>query len=170
MLQDFRKEKEQHFLVDAALNEVIEGKQGTKIRIPSNSFCFLDGKPANGLVTITLIEAYNNADIILQNLTTTSNGQLLETAGMINLQATSQGQELKLKPDAKLTVALPNANETLAEGMELFYGNRDTTNTMNWEATNIAYTNEFEENTIDWSKLQLDLSALQVIDLSLIHI
>ncbi|MGB1207184.1 MAG: OmpA family protein [Chitinophagales bacterium] len=166
VLQDFRKKKEQHFLVDAAINEVIEGKQGTKIRIPAGSFSFLDGKPANGLLTITLTEAYNNADIILQNLTTTSNGQLLETGGMINVQASSKGQELKLKPDAKLTVALPNKTAELAEGMELFYGDRTTDNdVMNWEATNIAYTNEFEENTIDWSKLQLDLSAFKAIDI-----
>jgi len=85
------RKPDQLFTIDPTQDQIITGKEGTIIRIPANSLVNEKGKVVTSPVTIRLTECYNLTDMILNKLSTSSNGQLLETAGMINVEATSGG-------------------------------------------------------------------------------
>lgn len=103
---------------------VIKGKKGTIIRIPQNAFCFNNGVAVTSEITIELIEVYTKSDMILNNIQTTSNQQLLETAGMIYIKAFSQNMELTLGERKPLTIEFPTKQHK-RDDMNVFYG--DTT-------------------------------------------
>jgi len=61
----------------------IIGKNGTKISIPKNSFVDKNGNAVTGKINFELKEALTLADMVMGNLTTLSNGKILQTGGMI---------------------------------------------------------------------------------------
>ena len=70
---------------------------------------------------------------MIAGLATTSNHQLLETGGMINIKVTSKisNDSCILKPGKNITIALVNSETSSVEGMQLFNGVHDSTN-INW--------------------------------------
>ena len=57
--------------------------KGARLRIPAGVF-----KAAGGQVRLEIKEAYSTTDMLLAGLSTTSNGRLLKSGGMIYLDAT----------------------------------------------------------------------------------
>lgn len=118
----------------------IEGKQGTVIFFPANSFVYTNGKPVNGEIEINLEEYYSVSDIISNNLSTLSDSLLLESGGMINIKATSKGKEVQINPSMSYVVCFPKKGK---KEMELFYGNKNSNGELNWKLENAAnYQNE----------------------------
>ena len=58
--------------------------------------------------------------MLLANLPTVSNGQLLETGGMLFLEAKQGTTDLKLKDDRAIEISFPKTNKR--EDMQLFLG------------------------------------------------
>jgi hypothetical protein len=56
---------------------------------------------------------------------------MLETAGMVNVIATSNGEELQLKKESPYTVEFPK--KTKKDDFHLFYGERTADGNINWE-------------------------------------
>lgn len=81
------------FSIDPTADTTIFGKLGTRIFIGADVFQFADGSPANTAVKIEVQEIYNQADMILADLSTTSNDQVLESQGMLNISANSDGKK-----------------------------------------------------------------------------
>lgn len=113
----------QQYSIDPARNTRLTGQQGTTVWIPAGSLVLPDGRQPAGPVTVVLEEAYERQDMLLKGLHTSSGGRLLETGGMIYLEATAGGQPLQLSTGQGLIVALPTAEPL--EGMELFNGTVD---------------------------------------------
>ena len=109
---------------------VINGKKGTIVRIPPNSFVDSDGKIVKSEVTIELIEIYTKSDMILNNVQTISDQELLETGGMIYIVATSQNGKLELKKNSFYTVKFPTDKKQ--KDMNIFYGDTTSAN-INWQ-------------------------------------
>lgn len=132
-----RKEAQQLFSFSAQKGKFIQGKNGIQIDIPENSFLGPDGRPYQGQVSLVLQEALSMKDMILQNLSTTSNGELIETGGMIYLAAKGEnGEELSLAEGKDLTVGFPGAAAALP-GMQIFQGpnTADPHAEINWQPT-----------------------------------
>jgi hypothetical protein len=121
----------QTFSIDPSLEQTITGKQGTILVFPANSLVDKNGKTPKGKVQISLTECYEMADMIMNRLSTTSNGKMLETAGMVNVIATSNGEELQLKKESPYTVEFPK--KTKKDDFHLFYGERTADGNINWE-------------------------------------
>ena len=114
-------------------NRVIEftAAEGTKIKIPANSFIYGTGDAPTGDITIAITEFYSMLDIIKQNLTTTANGQVLESAGMINIEASRNNNALQLKGGALMEVQFAERENN--DGFGLFYGNVNRgSDVINW--------------------------------------
>lgn len=127
-----KKYAQKHSL-NAKRGKVINGRRGTVIHIPPQAFETLDGQEATGEINIDLQEAHTYGDMILQNLATVSNGEQLETGGMVRITATNaNGQTLRLKKGKDIFVSLPNPNANTA-GMLVFTGERDGHENMNWD-------------------------------------
>ncbi|WCL80920.1 cell envelope biogenesis protein OmpA [Saprospira sp. CCB-QB6] len=132
-----RKKAQQFFSFSAQKGKFIQGKEGIQIDIPANSFLLANGKTYQGQVSLVLQEALSMKDMILQNLTTTSNGELIETGGMIYLAAKGEnGEELRLAEGKKITLGFPGTAAALP-GMQIFQGPHTANphSDINWQAT-----------------------------------
>ncbi len=127
-LYDLLEQEKQTFCINPNRDTLLILNQGTIIVVPAGSF----KTQSNECVLLKTKEIYKYSDMIMENLSTTSNGRLLETAGMVYTEATDQdGNRLDLNFDAEITIMIPT--DTLREDMKLFTGQRDSeTNQMNW--------------------------------------
>jgi len=121
----------QDFLIDQTNFSFITGAQGTKLYIPPSVFMINDSTPYEGAVKIELREVYDQSQMIFANFSTTSNGQPLESAGMIYWNATMEnGMPLQLDSGASISVVMPREGTTA--GYQLFTGSVND-GVMNWQ-------------------------------------
>jgi hypothetical protein len=120
----------QTFSISADKDTTIEGKSGTVLFIPKNTFVNEKGNTVNGQINIQFKEALTITDIILANLTTTSNGDFLQSGGMIFITATSDNNKLEIAPDKYIGVIMPT--DTVQNGMNVFSGTQDSVG-INWQ-------------------------------------
>lgn len=113
------------FTISSKNDTTIFGNQGTRLFIEKGTFQFNDGTLVNDSINIELKEFYKMSDIILANLSTESNGNLLETAGMLQISAKSKGQEVKIASDKRIVVHFPKQKNS-NKSMNLFYGNNNS--------------------------------------------
>lgn len=120
----------QTFDIDSKIDNVIEGKNGTIIVCPKGCFMDAKGKIVEDNVKIELSEALLLEDMLLSNLTTTSNGMQLETDGMIYFNATANGEQLSINKENPIHIEIPTAEKKA--GMMAYKGVRDDKGNMNW--------------------------------------
>lgn len=140
------KKQSQKRKVNTEKSASIIFKEGTKILIPANAF--LDaktGKPVIGKIDLEVKEFYKLSDILMANLTTKSNDKILETGGMLYIDATLNGSELKLKPEKSINIVFKNSGK---ERMQLFYG-EELDNRINWKLNEELESIEVNEVTIE---------------------
>jgi len=113
-------------------DNVIEGEYGTFIAFPKGCFLNSGGDVVSENIKIELAEALSLSEMLLSNLTTTSNGKLLETGGMIFLNATSDGEQLSINKDVPIYIEMPTKN--IKPDMMAYTGVRDSVGNMNWIA------------------------------------
>jgi mono/diheme cytochrome c family protein len=118
------------FVVRPGRDTLLRTAGGTLLFIPRNGFQRPDGTPAGGPVHVTLREALTPADLVLAHLTTTSDGRMLESGGMVFVDANEAGQTLRINPGAPLRVSLPTAQPL--RGMQVFTGRPDAAGRLNW--------------------------------------
>ncbi len=120
----------QDFELDADKDNVLEGKEGTVIVFPKGCFKDGNGNIVEGKVKVEMAEALNAADMLLSNLNTTADGKLLETGGMVYLNATANGEQLSINKDIPVHIEIPT--EERKPGMMAYKGIRDENGNMNW--------------------------------------
>lgn len=118
------------FTIDPKEDNIVEGAQGSIVFIPQGALLDKNGNPAKGEVKIELAEALTIEDMVTSNLTTTSNGKLLQTGGMLYLNATANGEPLHIDTTKPLRIEIPT--DTKIEGMQAYRGIRDSAGNMNW--------------------------------------
>lgn len=122
------------YCIDNTRDTFLVCEKGTVVRIPA--FCFSREKKQS-CTTVSVLEALSMSDMLLQNLSTESNGRLLETGGMVDIHAFDpKGNELKLIDRKELTFYFPT--DSVSNDFETFYGERDTSvfQTVNWHYPN----------------------------------
>lgn len=122
----------QEFVVKNKRDTTIEGKKGIKVLIPKNCF---DLPNPNAEVKVELKEYTNTCDFVFANLTTGSNGKMLESGGTIYINATSEGKNVSLKKGQKLSLAFPTGKAKPKPGMQTFYGEKAEDGSINWKPT-----------------------------------
>lgn len=134
----------QHFVIDGAAPAQVVGSEGTKILFRANSFVDRDGKNISVPVDIELKEYYGMNDLLLNNLILSEERQMLDTKGIISVNAKVQGQEVKLKDGERVNVEFPFAKGK-KDKYSFYYGNKDADGQVNWlAATDANQTLNFE--------------------------
>jgi len=106
-------------LIDPQKDNMIQGDMGIGVQIPANALTDPEGRPIEGTVNFALAEALSNEQFLKEQLNTSSNGELLETGGMIKVTATLEnGTELQLKDNAPIIVTIPT--DFQKQGMQTF--------------------------------------------------
>lgn len=118
----------QKLKIDTQKDTAIVCKEGTKLNIKANSFVNENNDLVTGKIELSVTEYYKLSDMLLANLSTTSNGKPLETGGMLHIEAFKGDELLKLK--APIEIEFPT--NTKKEGMQIFNGEWEDGN-VNWE-------------------------------------
>lgn len=121
----------QNFTVNPKQDNVIQGAKGTVVVLPKGCFINVNGEVVEGDVTIELAEALTMDDMVTSNLTTTADGKMLETGGMLYISATANGEQLSINKNNPLYIEVPTTKKK--PGMMLYQGVRDTLGNMNWK-------------------------------------
>lgn len=109
------------FDIDNANDTIIETKDGVVFAIPANAF-------SNNNIQLEIKTALTPEDIIKSGLSTMSNGDLLQTAGMFSIKGFAGDKELSLLKE--IAVSVP-AKE-ISPAMQLFDGVPDSAGKINW--------------------------------------
>ncbi|WBM74548.1 OmpA family protein [Saprospira grandis] len=159
----------QEFWINPNRDTLIFGANGSQLFIPAGSFVRANGQAlSDDKVKIELREALSLNDMWMQNLQTVAPGhELIETGGMVNIQAQDLNNEaLQLAPKASLNLRLPS-DEPLNEGMQVFYADRDisqTTEDIVWEASGTKVKSfNFEKDPPTFKFNLLDLDSIRII-------
>lgn len=119
----------QEFCIDITRDTFLVGNKGTVVHYKANTIKATDIDCR--CFKLLLNEYFDNSDLILNNLTTTSDGQLLESGGMVRLQGFCDDKPYDLKTGQYLTVMVPA--DTILPGMKLLSANRESDSEyLNW--------------------------------------
>ncbi|MEL7223031.1 MAG: OmpA family protein, partial [Bacteroidota bacterium] len=119
----------QSFSISNLKDTVIQTSGGAFIYFPENGF-----NTDCNTIEIRIEELKNKKAMILSNVQTVSNGQLIYSDGMMDVSAYCDDQELSLNTDEKYTMLMPAKLEE--KGALGFYGVRDSdTQQLNWLPT-----------------------------------
>lgn len=119
--------------LDAHTGGSFYGNSGTRYVIPSDAFMTTSGIPVSGNVQIEVKEFLDRADMLFSKVLPVSNGDPLNSAGEVYINATQNGQPLIMNTGKYFRVNVPQGG-TPAPGMDLFFGAPINTqaNTVNW--------------------------------------
>ena len=109
------------FIVDADSSVSIHMQTGTQIQFQASSFETASGKPISGKIDIKVREFHTANELLRAGIPLTvdeTRKEVLQSAGMIELRAFKDGEELKLKPGRSGDVAL--AGFRPSEGYSLY--------------------------------------------------
>ncbi len=121
-------EKQTH-LINTSKDTVLYCINGSIIELTANIFADSLDNPITGVVELKIIEALSPDQILLANLTTTSNGEILETDGMIYISALQGKMSLKIKDSASISITIPT--DFVVSDMLIYQGIEDS-KCINW--------------------------------------
>lgn len=113
------KKEPNHFIIDNRKDTTLFCQEGTALQIPAGSL----GGNANVLFTVK--EIYKKSDMVLNQLSATSNKALLESGGMLQLTATVNDQPVEVVPNKPITVYMTDTSSYMQK-MQLFTGEKTT--------------------------------------------
>ena len=161
------KKEAQIISFNASEDYIVTLKEGTEISIPANAFInSKTQKEVTGNVSLEVTEYYKLSDIILADLSTKSDDQILETGGMLYIEAKKNDSNLKLKPGKELEIVFNNKGK---KDMQLFNGDK-ANGVMNWilpqsteimtgqfksTSQEVSLSSEYYENTDSYSNFEL---------------
>ena len=108
---------------------VLTAKKGLRVTVNPAALQKEDGTAVDGKINVSIIELTTSQDLFKSNAATVSNGRLLASGGSYFIGMECNGQKLRIKKGKNLQVEFPVIKENK---MQLFYGQRDTANNMNW--------------------------------------
>jgi hypothetical protein len=136
----------QEFNIDTRKDTTISCNEGTIIKIKALSF--LNQSTSEEVTTEVIFkvkEFYKISDILAARLTTQSNGSILETGGMLFLEAFSNGKPCILKKTAPIEISFPHTEKK--DSMILFEGNK-INNNINWQPMPLNAKKETTSTTV----------------------
>jgi hypothetical protein len=117
-LKNYTKES-QVFSIDNSKDTLIKCTNGTIIFLPYWSFEINKGES----IKLKVTEFYDNSNMILNGLSTASSGKILETGGMLKIEAFANNRKLSLAKRKKIILHFPKKEKDST--MSLFYGKVD---------------------------------------------
>ena len=122
---NYPEKESQYFLINPMRDTTIYGKEGTEIHIPPTALT------SRKLVSIKLKEFYSLADLMINDLSTVSDGEMIQTGGSIYLEAREHQTEKKvtINPNLGLDIAFTGGRED--PKMEVFIKDPHSAK-MNW--------------------------------------
>ena len=124
----------QFFDLDTIEMKEIIGERGTKIYFHRNAF----DVDSTDKISMELKEFYGISDLIKNNIRTlTKDNELLESSGVIYLNFTKNGEELKLKDSLAINVRFP---VNFSSQDKIFNGDKDSLGLISWSESDAYFS------------------------------
>ncbi len=129
----------QVFTVDVDLPVSILTESGTRVKIPANALVDANGNPVQGEVNISYREYHEPLEVLLSGIPMTFDSagarHQFQTAGMFELQAVKEGEEVFIKPGEKIKIEMQSMDD------ESDYNLYALDETQGWQNINTAPAN-----------------------------
>ncbi|WP_066221911.1 hypothetical protein [Formosa haliotis] len=150
----------QTFTCNSEKDTTLVCKEGTKLIMKKSSFLDKNKNIITGNIDLEVTEYYTLSDMILANLSTQSNGTLLETGGMLNIKAYQNNEPLHLAPNTTIEILFPTTSKK--EGMQLFTGTWDHEQ-INWKLQDeSAEEAENEKVAVQEEQVEVPFSIVEI--------
>lgn len=150
-----------HFSITNDRDTLVFGYDGTKLLIHAGTFLNSKGEEVKGAVDLVLKEAIKMSDIVLGGLTTLSNGEVLQSGGMLYVNATSQGEQLKMANGHFIEASVPAAQPDSM--MQLYRGEQASAGAaINWVEPKELKLNLVTDDTIPHTTLGCDSAVTYI--------
>ena len=127
---EVRKEAEE-FQIDPSRDTVLYCAEGTRLEVAAQTFASpRNGLAVSSLVTLKVTEYYRYADMLLAGLSTFSKRGLLESGGMLYVEALAKGESLEIAEGKEVQFGFPKQGQP--EDMKLFIGDWDRDEQVTW--------------------------------------
>lgn len=129
---DYQKNTKEFSISNFAKSR-LRTRDGSIIRIEPESFVYSDGSIVSEPITVITKYATTKNIAILEELTTIAGNEILESRGMMYINAFANGQQLQLAKPIKIEIEV----QAIEENFQPFQGNRNVnTGIMNWTLDN----------------------------------
>ena len=143
----------QKFTASPKKNSIITASKGLKIIVDPSVLEKEDGSKVDGKISVSIIELTNSNDLFRSNAATVSNGRLLASGGSYFIGMECNGKKLRIKNGKTMQINFPILTD---KEMELFYGERNDDNNMNWKRVGTNLIPEQDEQVLISDKSMLD--------------
>jgi hypothetical protein len=145
--------KPEIFIINNQRDTFLRCKKGSIVFVKAGSFHL--PKSCREIVTLKIKEAFLKSEMILDNLSTTSNGQIIETQGMMYTEANDcKGNKVNLLKGKDLVLMIPT--DTVNPEAKIFQGNRTPHDSiMNWTVNNTSVLRNFTIKRLDYCSDQI---------------
>ena len=138
----------QSFCVSPQQDTMLVGEKGTIIQIKKGDLAISECS----CVTILLNEYFDKSEMILNNMTTSSDGKQLESDGMIRIEALCNGKEVPLSAGRSISILIPT--DTILPGMKLFTAQRDSASQiLNWSGKMAGWPQSRNLDTLNYGRI-----------------
>jgi TonB family protein len=122
----------QKFTVNPAEPISVKASGGTRVIFEAGSFVSKSGTPVSEPIELQIKECYSVSEMLAEGLTTTSDKNILESKGMVYVNATTlTGEVVQLKEGQNYDVVFPF--NTKEKGFGFYYGQFDQKGIINWQ-------------------------------------
>jgi len=104
--------------------------QGTYLNIPPNTFVDNNGVTISGRINLSAKEIYKKSDMFYYAISTVADSNLLESGGMLYLNATYYNSAVNIKPGVHITASFPVKGTPVK--MQFFNGATSKSNMISW--------------------------------------
>lgn len=128
----YKKQKQayQSYCIEPGVNTAIEGSRGTIVVFPEDIFSDFIGS-CGECVEIKLKERYNRNEMMMENLGTRTENEMLVSDGMVKVNAFCESDSDTIQSDREILMLFPT--EDADEEMSIFSGDRDQQGNMVWD-------------------------------------
>ncbi len=112
----------QRFKIYPFERNVLRGKRGTVITLEADALTFMNGIPITGKVEIELKEITNKRDIILDNLTTETGTEFLDSVYAVYINATCDDEYVDIQTNYAIKIELPTNLRDQWEERQIYRG------------------------------------------------
>ncbi len=144
----FVENSSQQFIASSKKISIITAAKGLKVTVDPKVLEKEDGSVVDGKIAVSIIELTTGEELFKSNAATMSDGRLLASGGSYFIGMECNGQKLRIKNNRSLQVEFPVIKQN---EMELFYGERNEANDMNWVSAGISLEQKEPEEKIEFT-------------------
>ncbi|MEL7424440.1 MAG: hypothetical protein AAFN81_15700 [Bacteroidota bacterium] len=148
-LQEFGVvDEDESFAINTQQDTLVVTENGIGVFIENDSFVDEQGNPVSGEVQLVIKDVTTLSEMLGENISTQSPKGMLETRGMLKIDAYAAGKPLKLQNGKAIDLFFPGEDVEYLNA-DIYYGYKDADGVLKWTK---GEKQEARDDRIDWGE------------------